>query len=152
MAEVQEKKKEVRTLNSRRHQLTEHANPSHSVTVEMGTTLEDIQNPQFFAHVAPLFTQWDRVCLKPDDGAWYAELVVVECGNNYVRTQALAFMQIDKSEAIVPDAFETHRVEFAGAHHKWRVVRNSDNSVVKFGMEKAEAHLWRDEHVKGLSK
>lgn len=144
------KEKEFRSLNPSRMKLTEHTNQSHSATVEIGTTIADLAKPEFFAHVAPSVTQYDRILVKPDDGAWYADLLVVECGNNYVKTQVFGFLQIEKSDALVPDAFETHRVEFAGAHHKWRVVRNLDNEVLKAGMTKPEAFLWRDEHVKGL--
>jgi hypothetical protein len=147
---MEEVKKEIRSLNPSRHKLTEHVNQVHSITVEIGTTLEHVQNPAFLAHIAPIITQYDRILVKPDDGAWYADLLVVECANNWVKTQVFAFLQIDKEFVNTPDAFETHRVEFAGAHHKWRVVRNSDNEVVKSGMSKGEAHLWRDEYVKTI--
>jgi hypothetical protein len=78
-----------------------------------------------------------------EDLSWYATIMVVEIGNNFVRTAPIT----GKIDLAANDTGEYSlnrlRVQFLGQNKLYCVVRESDNVVVKEGFaDKASAARW----------
>jgi hypothetical protein len=123
----------------------------HVVTVEQGTTIEEIQNPAFWAHVSSRFQPYDEITARVDDGLWYAKLLVLVPGRNWAKVKLLhkwelSTSDVEQTAAAVADGYE---IKMRGPHLKWCVIRNSDQQAVKEGCgTRVEAQAWLDEHLK----
>lgn len=148
-AVLTEVKKERASLSQTRKSLREHANADHVVTVEAGTTLEELHKPSFWAHNAKDFRPYDKVYVCIDDDSYYAEFLVLRCDRNSALVKALCVYQLN-AEDVIPAALpQGYRVEHAGRFHKWRVVREADSAAIKTGCEtKREAEDWLASHLK----
>lgn len=118
----------------------------------VGTTLEDILNPAFWAHVAGQLTPGggDIIELFPIDGAYYAELIVAECRRtgmvNQVRLVKLSYTPL--SEEIVQSRATAggYKIVHRGTEKKHTVTRIEDNVIVSEGhATKQDAQKWIDE-------
>ena len=58
-------------------------------TPEAGTTLEDVQDPAFWTHVAKQLRISDRIEVIPEDSAFFAELYVQNVRLNTVNVKLL---------------------------------------------------------------
>lgn len=138
-------------LNQTRCTQSEFANSSWTITVEMGTTLEQVMKPEFLANVAANMRPYDRITVRTDDGVWYAELLVLTAGRTWVKTKKVLELQltsqdVDMTEAEKADGFE---IKHRGPHLKFCVVRKVDNEVIKEQMEtKSEAQSWLADYAK----
>lgn len=135
-----------------------------------GTTLEDLLNPVFWAHVARQFAPGggDIIEVHPVDGAYYAELFVAECRKtglvNEIRlvkiscTPLSADTTVDEpadaivdkpADAIVDKQAEpegAYRIVYRGIEKKHTVTRVADNIIVSEGhATKQDAQKWIDE-------
>ena len=119
-----------------------------------GTTLEDLLNPVFWAHVARQFAPGggDIIEVFPMDGAYYAELFVAECRKtglvNQVRLVKLSYTSLS-ADATVDKPTEpegAYRIVYRGVEKKHTVTRVADNTIVSEGLAtKQDAQKWIDE-------
>ena len=119
-----------------------------------GTTLEDLLNPVFWAHVARQFAPGggDIIEVFPMDGAYYAELFVAECRKtglvNQVRLVKLSYTSLS-ADATVDKPAEpegAYRIVYRGPEKKHTVTRVADNTIVSEGhATKQDAQKWIDE-------
>jgi hypothetical protein len=115
-----------------------------------GTPLENALRPEFWAHVARRLKPGSTILVYPADGAWYAELIVWDAGQNWARVshkiqplQRPAFMPAPG----VSDDFEV-RYHPSKA---WQVVRRATNQVLKENFPNAaDARNWIVDHQKAL--
>ena len=121
------------------------ANPEH------GVTMEDVLNPAFWVHVARKLRPYAQIEVRSEDGAWWAQLLVTDVGRLWAKVQPICFVELAQSDPDEP-IDPLYEVGWGGPHHKWRVVRKSDNKVIKaeFG-DKAQAELWLKEHIRALA-
>lgn len=148
-----EDKKAKPVLPPTRRQYTEHANTDHTITVEPGVTIEDCIDPGFWAHIASMFSPYDEIRIRTDDGSWFARVLVSSCGRNWARVKVLEVHQLTSADVDMTQAseIETHEVRFRGPLHKFCVVRKADNEVLKDGCSKAEAYRWMSEYLKTVA-
>lgn len=102
-----------------------------------GTKLDDVLEPRYWAHMSNILRPWDRIEVIPEDGVWWAELMVREVDQGSVRVFVLRETKFND----VNDRTDTDSpflVQFTPAT-KWRVVRKADAVVV------SEGHLTRDD-------
>ena len=128
-------------------------NTSWVLTVESGTTLEDVLNPAFLANVAAKLSVYDRIRVSVDTGEWYAELLVVACGR--VWSKLVPLLKVDlvnkDDDQLEGEAFENFMVQYRGPHLRFCVVRKSDKEPIKNNLQtKAEANAWLEQHVLAL--
>jgi hypothetical protein len=151
MAEALQKKQ---LHDPKRIQLSEHATRRFTVTVEQGTTLEDVLDPAFFAHFASQLGVYDEITVRTDDGVWFAKLLVCSCGRTWAKTVPFLSLQltsadVDMTKAEEYDGFE---VKHRGPACKWSVIRKADNKVLVETLgSKAEANTWLAQHVKATA-
>jgi len=140
-------------LDPARFTLDEHVNQNWTLTVEAGTTLDDVLKPEFLANVSARLRPYDRIRVRCDTGEFYAELLVLTCGRVWAKLAPI--FSIDLSVKAVDllegDACDQFLVQFRGPHLKWSVVRKSDKQPVKEQLEtKEEALNWLNNYAKAL--
>jgi hypothetical protein len=105
----------------------------YAITPESGTTVEAIQEKEFWVHIAGNLHISDRLEVIPEDFAYYAELLVVAVGRTWAKVKLLQHYRLDVDEeaSLEPQ----HRVVWRGQKAKHSVVRISDSAVVKEGFD-----------------
>lgn len=129
-------------LQVTRWQFGEFTNARHSVSPAAGTAWDDILRPEFWANITRL-SAGDIIEVRPEDASYYAELYVLRRERTSA-TVAVIREPVKLEAAYKPLPGEVKfKVEFAGSLAKWRVLRESDKSMLrdKFGTE-AEARRW----------
>lgn len=146
-----EGKMQERTLQVARYGAAEFSMGRHVVTAEAGTTLAEVLNPAYWAHVSARFQPYDEITVRVDDGLWYAKLLVLVPGRNWAKVKVLnewKLSTVDVEQSAVAHV-EGYTVKMNGPHLKWCVIRNSDQQAVKEGCgTRREAETWLDEHMK----
>ena len=137
-------------LNADRLKLAEHTQRHFSVTVEQGVTKEDILNPHFWTHVSAKMQPYDIVTVRTDDGAWWAQVLVLTAARTYAKTAMINFVALTSGDVSMSEDFrlEGHKVTWRGPQNKWTVVREKDGAVVKEKIEsRNEGAKWLEEFV-----
>lgn len=115
--------------------LMEQARNTWLVNVDMDTTPEHCLDGSFWEHVAKMLQPGDNIHVLPDDMSW--ELVLHVAGQEplfaHVVKKALYSLVPATAPVIVPSRY---KIQFAGAHHKWRVLR--DDKPLKDGFATAD--------------
>jgi hypothetical protein len=109
------------------------------VDAEEGTTVEDVLDPMYWAHVASKFTPYDRVEVRIDTGEWMLELIVLQASRNFARMHLVAKHDLSGASAEIPRGAIKHRVEWKGTHKKWCVVRIADSAMLQDSLQSKEA-------------
>lgn len=107
---------------------------------EAGTTLADMVQPEYWAHVAKFLKPGARIEVQPEDHTWFAELYVRSVKDQAAVVHVLRAVTFD--EAPVQSA-TAYTVKFCGAA-KWRVYRASDNAVM---VEKLDTRELADQWI-----
>jgi hypothetical protein len=126
-----------------------------SAVLEAGTTVEEIQEPMFWSYVGTKLRQFDRIEAIEESGAFFVELLVTACDRNWANVHVLGFHDlVQKGVLVAPVKTDSgHKVEWAGPHHKWRVLRTADNEVIRKEFQtEAEAQAWLADHLKKSSR
>lgn len=138
------------SLDPARFALDEHVNCNWTVTVEAGTSLEDVANPAFFANIAARLHPYDHIRVRVDTGEYYAELLVLDCGRAWAKTFVLSKYALtnDADNGLSTGADKDYFVKSLGPHKKWCVLRKSDKEVIKEGCgTERDANLWLSQYV-----
>jgi hypothetical protein len=128
------------------------------IEVPAGQQPEDLLTVAYWTHVANELVQacqqgivfFDCRC---EDGTWYAEYLLRDAGQNWAKVDLL---RKHKLNPMTPERRFTllpgHTVTFGGQHVKWRVMRDSDQKVLrdKFNTE-GDAYGWLSEYSKSLA-
>jgi hypothetical protein len=129
-------------LNPQGLKSAEYARQLHHIVTDVGVFLEDILQPEYWAHVAKQLHVNDRIEVVAVDGAWYAELLVQSCSNIHAKCAVLAHKEFHKP-AVKTDAKAPYYFAYRGESAKHSVMRTSDKAVVKEGFDsKAAAEDW----------
>lgn len=101
------------------------------VRPESGVALESIVGDEsYFAHIAKVLRPSDRIEVIPDDGSYFAILYVVNAMP--VAAKTVVLQKIDLQSMVPAEELpEGYDVQWAGPHHKFRVLRKRDNVVLK---------------------
>ena len=71
-------RKTPRRLQPTRIKQAEYARNEFQITPEIGTSIEDILAPEYWAHAALQLKAHDRIEVRTEDASWYAELYVLK--------------------------------------------------------------------------
>lgn len=138
------------SLDPARFSRSEFVNTDWTVTVEAGTSLEDVLNSAFFANVAAKMTPYDHIRVRVDTGEWYAELLVLDCGRNWAKLFKLCEFKLSRDEEPV-EIDNQFAVKHLGPHKKFAVIRKADNEVLRDGFtNKQDANVWLASHLLSL--
>ena len=146
---MSENKATARKLSGPRMKEESFVRTSYVATPEHGVTVDDLRCPEYWAHVAPQLKPGDLVTVFPEDGTFWAELLILSVSRAAAQVKLLREYALTSTRA--PEDGAEYRLKFAGPHAKWRVERVSDDEVVKDGMTKEEAQKYLDSHVKAMA-
>lgn len=138
------------SLDPARFSRSEYVNTDWTVTVEAGTSLEDVLNSAFFANVAAQMHPYDHIRVRVDTGEWYAELMVLDCGRNWAKLFKLCEHKLTREEHN-EEIDSQFTVKHLGPHKKYAVIRKSDNETLRDGFtNKHDANAWLASHLLSL--
>jgi hypothetical protein len=144
--------KERPALHPSRRMLAEQRRQIHSVVPEFGTTIAEMLNPGYWAHVARDLRPGDRIEVDAEDGSYFAELMVRDAGAQYAKVALLREVKLDAIEPSATVSLPGHNVEWSGPHTKWRVLRTADRKVLKDGFTtKADGYNWLASYSKAVA-
>lgn len=147
MSEVLEKpvaavKKEALILSPARMALAEQKRQDWVVDAEAGTKVEQVLDPQYWAHMASLMQQFDHIEVRLETGEWVLDLMVTDVGRNYAHVKLRDQLDLGSTEKR-DDPSALHEVRYLGSHRKHGVVRISDGAVIQEGIsKKLDAQTW----------
>lgn len=142
-------------LSPERMTETEDANRTFTVVVPYPTTYEEILAKDFWANVSQRLTQYDRITAIPDDGSWYAELLVANKGDGWANVKELRHIVLDERETAVrlDEAPEDYPVFHKGKFLKFCVTRRADGAILSKGFDrKSDAIDWAKNYARGQKK
>ena len=140
------KKDNVVQLSPTRMKSAEYERVVYVVTVPVGTNKDDMENPAFWSHVAMKLKPWDRLEVRCDDGAFFAEYLILACDRLWAKVKELSFVELNAKETELTDVSE-YKIQWKGPHLKFCVIRTKDGGMLKERMEKDEASLWLKEYL-----
>lgn len=135
--------------------LTQHALVDYTHTVSEGTEFADLLKPEYWAHVAQKLRPHTLIKVIPEDGSYWAELLVLSCDRLWAKV--FVMRHYDLTEAIENDEATASRlvefeIQWKGPVKKHVVIRKSDRSILAEGIQtKGEAQLWLDGHLKTIA-
>lgn len=144
--EVKKEAKRAVILNPQRMELAEQWCQHWVVNAEEGTTVSDVMDPQYWAHMAARMQPYDHIEVRLETGEWLLQLLALSVGRNYVQVHLLQKYDLQLVDSELPAA-QKHRVEWKGPQRKWVVTRIADSQVIQEGLaDKAAAHGWLANH------
>ena len=124
-------------LNPQRIGLAESMRQDWVVNAEEGTTVDQILQPSYWAHVAANMSVNDRIEVRLETGEWILELLITSLGRNWAAVYVCQRYDLATANESAPPAAK-HIVKWRGPQHKHCVVRVSDNEVIQEGHNTAE--------------
>ncbi len=140
-------------LTTNRLQLAEHYCTAYAATLLANQTLDDALQPGFWAHVATKLRQHDTIRIIPEEGDFYALLIVMSAGRTFAKVKLLQHIPLDDDGAEDADLPSELSVKWKGPHLKYAVIRNADHSILKDSfVVKTEAEQWARDHIAAMSR
>lgn len=137
-------------LNPRVVKLGEHVRAVHVVQVPAKVRLEDVMDPDFWAHCGWLFKTGDKVECRTIDNAWYADLMVASVGPLLVKMWLLHYVELGAPASASSRTAGEFAATWGGPVQRWRVVRLSDKAAIHVGEDTREAaEQWIEDFVAG---
>lgn len=116
-------------INDSRLKLAEYTRSVHQAVPEAGVSLDDMLATDYWVHVARRLKPMDKIEVCAEDGAYYADLMVVDCGRTWAKVAVLNRVELSPAPKVATDA--AYKVEWAGPHARFRVVRVVDGEVMQ---------------------
>lgn len=149
MSEVKEQLKRALILNPQRMGLAEQMRQDWVVNAEEGTSVQDVLDPGYWAHMAQHLQLYDHIEVRLETGEWILDLIVLDVGRTYARVYLANKHSFDEVDTAPPVGAITHKVEWKGPQRKYVVIRNSDSAALQEGFAtKPEALAWMENHIK----
>lgn len=143
-------KKRVAVIMPARCGLAESKRQDWVIDAELGHTVDDIQDPAYWGHIAASMSPLDHIEVRAEDGSWLANLIVRYCERNYAKVHLVDVINLDINTD-APASSIKHKVEWKGPHNKFCVIRVSDAQLLHSGCKtREEASSWLKSHEKGL--
>ncbi|MGX9983966.1 hypothetical protein [Methylobacterium fujisawaense] len=153
-----------RQITDSRFRLAEHQRQAYRATLEKGTKLKEIRDPDFWRLLSARVQSGDTIEATWEDGSGFAMLYVraIPGAGRLVVELLFGGLFDDAEDAIdlpalpgagLPDVQDGVRVEYAGQHELWRVVLESDGRVIKSGLGmQREARRQRTVYLQTLGR
>lgn len=138
-------------LTPARIELAEQLRTIWSMSPEADTPFEALLAPEYWAHVSSKLRPRDRIEVEPEDGMYYAELIVRDAGKLFAKVEVIRHVELKKYD-VRGDLDQQFDIRHAGPNQKWRVVRINDKAVLQSGFSTPdEARTWALQHAKAMS-
>lgn len=136
-------------LQITRFESAEHQRNLWCAVPEAGTPFEAVLTPAYWAHISARLRPWDRIEVMPEDGSYFAELLVQDAGRLYAKVAMLRHLKLEMVEVRGEDGGADYEIKWAGPVKKWRVMRKSDKAELRDRFStQGEASSWLAQHIK----
>ena len=115
--------------------LSNHARICYSLTLSEGS-YEDLFKPETWAHIATKCPKGTLIEAQPEDGSWFA-MLIVRASTDLEVTVAELFKRDLTTEQPKREESE-YEIKWAGPQAKFRIIRRSDKVVLKDGFQTKE--------------
>ena len=118
-----------------RFELAAGARNIHRFVLPEGHKIEDMLETDYWTHVAVRLRALDHIEVNPDDGSFYAELIVRSTRFGMIETAVIRYVNfgyVNAADALPQSAY---KVEFKGPHEKWCVLEHDQVLQSKFETE-----------------
>lgn len=132
----------------------EFARQSFRATPAAGTEIEDMLKPEYWTHVARNFNPHDIIEVVPEDGAFYARLIVLNSAKLWAKMYKLEYVELSAAAAKAnPPVSNNLEAKFAGPVAKWRAVNKETGAAVATDsfQTRDEAEAWIEKHSKEMA-
>lgn len=118
-----------------------------SISPKAGTPFEDVLDPKYWVHVAKELKPTEQITVNPEDGAYWAELLVVNTNTGEAKVKVINHLDLEAEASVGGIEYEGYSVKWAG-RAKFRVI-HEDGTVIQSGFtNKAEAEIALINHVR----
>ncbi len=121
-----------RALTQSRFQLADEKRNVWRVTCEQDTTPEQCLDETFWDNLGGILKPGDEIQILPDNQMWRMDVHVSGSGHNFAHVVKLRFYDLTPSTPFVKLP-SIYKVEYAGAHYKWRFLR--EGKMMQDGFE-----------------
>lgn len=116
-----------------------------------GVPYESLFSPSYWTHVADKLKPFAKIIVSPEEGGYYAELLVIYASRTEVVVRQILYVGMESSIDEVKNDTTGYEINFGGRMHLWRVIRKSDKEIVGKGFNKEfMAQEWLDNYLKQL--
>lgn len=137
-------------LSPAKLQPAEHYRTRYAAVVDDGTTVEDLQRPEFWCHVAGKLRQMDVIEVLAEDGSYFAELMVLKSGTGFAKV--LLLRQVALEDTAQDDDESPVVAQWKGPHRKYSVIRKADGVILKDGFaNKGDAEIFAREYAQTVA-
>jgi hypothetical protein len=134
----------TKPLNPTLLQRRDHYCFEYAVVLPGDISLEDTLEPSFWSHInahtPPKLRQHDTIRVIPEDGSYFAELIVLQAGKGFAQVKLLRHLELDVS----PEVSELRLVDvvWRGPAVKFAIERKKDGVRLKQGFtSRADAEM-----------
>lgn len=142
--------------------LGEHINSTWRFTqFGVETTIEELLNPETWAHVSAKFLQGDEIIVVPQGMPYRAHLIVVEAAKNYAKVRLIGVALLNAAPAAepIPEIAAAEDTGNGPMFVRWNpgaklysVYRTSDKEKIHDGFAiKADAEAWAERHTLAMA-
>ncbi len=136
----------VKNIPPRRLKTIEHCFTTWFHTVNPETDLKEVLAPEFWAHVAAHLNPHDRIVVDWEDASRTVTLFVRATTRQAAAVAVQSDLQLDDATSIATSADnleDVYAVKWGGPSAKYRVIRVSDDAVLKQNFpDKISAWNW----------
>ncbi len=121
---------------------------TYLITPAAGTPMKRILKRDYWTNIAPVLTKAAKIEVVPEDGEYYAELIVTAFGKNWADVVLHGEVTyLNRGEPIPEDS--EFFIKYRGVISGHAVIRKSDKQVIKDGFQTwAVAKQWLEQHEK----
>ena len=147
----------TKKIQQNRFQPTVHYTNVFDMVLEHGTTLDDVRQPEFFAHVARLCKPGDEIKFKTEDFTIWGLAIVLRADAHALTVKVLQYHDLTDKEGVIESVSDAAKasdfeIKHRGPVGQHSIIRKSDKTVVREGFRTLkEAEQALGEYVKALA-
>ena len=129
----------------------------YTAVPEHGTEFEEILKPEYWAHVGHTMQPGSRIEVMPEDGSYFAELLVRDCRRLWASVALLRKVDFHDNEQIASQSAGgvSYSFQWRGPHAKHAVIRTApagNKDVMKEGFAtRDQASVWLATHLSDIA-
>lgn len=130
----------------------EHSRAVYFISPAPTVAYEAVLEPIYWKHVASGLRPGDQIEVWPEDGSYWALLLVSAAGDNFAKVEPLIHRQIENAVDGEASLIEGFTISWRGPNGKFAVKRDKDNNIIQSNFRtKEEAQTWMIQNKRQLA-
>jgi hypothetical protein len=119
------------------------------ITVDPATTLDDMMNPGYWAHVAAQLRTGDEITAVAEDNSFYAKFFVRFARRLEASVSLIQHVELE-AVAVTTELASEYSIKFRGQRSKFTILKGKE--VLRDGFEtENQAKAYLEDHLKALA-